>query len=166
MKKQLSVIMLLATVTAYARPNDEGLRKPPRPEEFVQHFDQNGDGQVSPSEFPGPQEHFRMLDKNQDGFISEDEAPTGPPPGRKDAEDDRERPERKKNEGQKEDGFIERLDLDRDGFVSREEFDGPADHFKRFDKNGDGFIDQNEAPTGPPPGQREGERCREPGNVG
>jgi hypothetical protein len=47
--------------------------------------------------------------------------------------------------------FIERLDKDGDGKVSRAEFDGPPEHFREFDKNGDGFIDESEAPSGPPP---------------
>jgi len=47
--------------------------------------------------------------------------------------------------------FIRRLDKDGDGKVSRKEFDGPARHFDDFDKNGDGFIDESEAPEGPPP---------------
>jgi ribonuclease BN (tRNA processing enzyme) len=45
--------------------------------------------------------------------------------------------------------FIQRLDKDGDGKVSRTEFDGPAERFGDFDKNGDGFITEDEAPTGP-----------------
>lgn len=47
---------------------------------FASRLDQDGDGQVSESEFDGPAEHFSELDKNSDGFISEEEAPAGPPP--------------------------------------------------------------------------------------
>jgi hypothetical protein len=50
-------------------------------------------------------------------------------------------------------GFIQRLDRDGDGRVSRAEFDGPPDHFQRFDRNNNGYIDAGEAPTGPPPGR-------------
>lgn len=46
--------------------------------------------------------------------------------------------------------FVRRLDRDGDGKVSREEFDGPKEHFNHFDKNGDGFISRKEAPQGPP----------------
>ncbi len=49
-------------------------------------------------------------------------------------------------------GFIERLDEDGDGRVSRREFDGPPERFRDFDRNGDGYIDESEAPTGPPSG--------------
>lgn len=49
-------------------------------------------------------------------------------------------------------GFVGHLDRDGDGKVSREEFDGPADHFDILDKDGDGYLSESEAP--PPPGQR------------
>jgi hypothetical protein len=61
---------------------------------------------------------------------------------------------RKMREGFGRGGFIRRLDRDGDGKVSRDEFDGPPRHFRDFDKNGDGYIDETEAPTGPPPGRR------------
>ncbi len=41
--------------------------------------------------------------------------------------------------------------LNRDGKVSRSEFDGPANHFRNFDRSRDGYISSDEAPTGPPP---------------
>ncbi len=45
--------------------------------------------------------------------------------------------------------FINRLDKDKDGKVSKAEFDGPKNRFNRHDKNGDGFITSDEAPKGP-----------------
>ncbi|QYY36453.1 DUF1566 domain-containing protein [Ruficoccus sp. ZRK36] len=49
--------------------------------------------------------------------------------------------------------FIEHLDRDGDGKVSRSEFDGPPNHFDVLDKNGDGTLTEDEAPSGPPPGR-------------
>ena len=49
---------------------------------------------------------------------------------------------------------------DGDGKVSRREFDGPPEHFSDFDRNGDGFISEDEAPTGPPPGAGRGRSPR------
>ncbi len=46
--------------------------------------------------------------------------------------------------------FIKRLDKDKDGKISKAEFDGPSFHFSQFDKNNDGFLSENEAPKGPP----------------
>ena len=47
--------------------------------------------------------------------------------------------------------FLERLDKDGDGRVSRSEFDGPPDRFPGLDKDGDGFISGDEIPSRPPP---------------
>ncbi len=48
-------------------------------------------------------------------------------------------------------GFIDHLDRDGDGRVSRSEFDGPPDRFDFHDRNRDGYISEDEAPQGPPP---------------
>lgn len=56
------------------------------------------------------------------------------------------------------DAFIHRLDRDGDGKVSRSEFDGPAQHFGDFDRNRDGYISSDEAPTGPPPQRSQSHR--------
>lgn len=48
-------------------------------------------------------------------------------------------------------GFIQRLDRNNDGKISRSEFDGPARHFADFDTDQDGYISAEEAPKGPPP---------------
>ncbi|MBZ0185405.1 MAG: DUF1566 domain-containing protein, partial [Candidatus Obscuribacterales bacterium] len=48
--------------------------------------------------------------------------------------------------------WVLHLDKNKDGKVARSEFDGPPQHFSSFDKNGDGFITESEAPSGPPPG--------------
>lgn len=60
--------------------------------------------------------------------------------------------------------FIDRLDRDGDGKISRQEFDGPAEHFDRFDRNNDGYISADEAPTGPPPRRRLGNENGRPRN--
>jgi hypothetical protein len=50
--------------------------------------------------------------------------------------------------------FIQRLDRDGDGRVSRAEFDGPENRFDFHDENGDGYLSDAEAPKGPPRGRR------------
>jgi len=50
--------------------------------------------------------------------------------------------------------FIRRLDRDGDGKVSLAEFDGPARHFRVLDRDRDGYLTEDEAPRGPPPGRR------------
>jgi hypothetical protein len=46
--------------------------------------------------------------------------------------------------------FVQRLDADGDGKVSREEFDGPESHFPVLDKDHDGYLTEPEAPPPPP----------------
>ena len=48
--------------------------------------------------------------------------------------------------------FVQRLDRDGDGKISKNEFDGPPHHFDQFDRDGDGFFNEEEAPKGPPQG--------------
>jgi Ca2+-binding EF-hand superfamily protein len=73
-------MFLLAAGTALAKSDDQGGKKPPTAEEFIQKLDKDGDGKVSQAEFDGPDEHFASSDANKDGYITEDEVPSGPPP--------------------------------------------------------------------------------------
>ncbi len=105
---------------------------------FIQHFDRDQDGRISADEFPGPQDHFTQLDENSDGYIDETEASKKRPP----------------HLGKRNRGFLKRFDTDSDGKVSKTEFTGSsASRFDRLDKNGDGYIDETEAPKGPPRGR-------------
>jgi hypothetical protein len=67
--------------------------------------------------------------------VGNEERPFGPPPPR----------------GRR--GFVARLDRDGDGRVSRSEFDGPPDRFDILDTDHDGYLTEDEAPKGPPPGR-------------
>ncbi len=50
--------------------------------------------------------------------------------------------------------FMDRADSNGDGKVTKEEFRGPAKHFGHLDKNSDGFISADEAPTHQPSNPR------------
>lgn len=50
--------------------------------------------------------------------------------------------------------FVQRLDRNKDGKVSKSEFDGPANHFDHLDRDGDGYLSEGETPQGPPRGNR------------
>lgn len=147
----VSALVLLLATTGFARPQGKG---PSTLGEgsFVEMFDADGDGKVSAGEFNGP---FNRFDKDQDGFITEDEAPTGPP-------------RRGKGKGGPDGGgFIQRFDADGDNMVSAEEFPGPAEHFTTLDKDQNGFVSEDEAPTGPPGGKgRKGKGPRGKGPKG
>jgi ribonuclease BN (tRNA processing enzyme) len=59
-------------------------------------------------------------------------------------------PSRTKQQTSTKNKFINRLDKNTDGKVSKSEFKGSDKHFNQFDINNDGFISSDEAPTGPP----------------
>ena len=62
--------------------------------------------------------------------------------------------------------LLNRLDQDGDGNISKNEFDGPAEHFSQFDQNGDGYLTEDEIPDGPPGGQGPPQGQRPPGGQG
>ena len=61
--------------------------------------------------------------------------------------------------------FVQRLDRNRDGKVSRTEFDGPPNHFNHLDRDRDGYLSEDEAPPSPPMGIRSGGFPRPPANM-
>ena len=63
---------------------------------------------------------------------------------------------RRQGQGMGQAAFIQHHDRNGDNKVSKSEFMGPPDHFRMFDKNNDGYIEESEAPTGPPPGRLQG----------
>ena len=48
--------------------------------------------------------------------------------------------------------FMLHMDSNGDKRVSKSEFSGPPHHFSMFDRDGDGYIIESEAPQSPPPG--------------
>ena len=69
---------------------------------------------------------------------------------------------RTEREGGPDGGFMKRADRNNDGQVSKAKFRGPSQHFARLDKNSDGFITEDEAPTGPPPGRERSSANNQP----
>ena len=53
-------------------------------------------------------------------------------------------------------GMIEHDDRDGDGKVSKDEFPGPDEHFIEIDLDGDGFISREEAQKAPRPREQSG----------
>ena len=135
----ISVVTLLFVMSIVAQA------KSPRggSGDFIQNFDKDGDGKVSKDEFTGPDKVFDAHDKNQDGYIDESEAPKGPP---------------SRSMKGKGGDFIQNFDKDGDGKVSKDEFTGPDKVFDAHDKNQDGYIDESEAPKGPPPRSMKGKK--------
>jgi Ca2+-binding EF-hand superfamily protein len=144
----------------------------PGPRMF-QRFDKNGDGKVARDEFPGNDENFRGMDKNGDGFVTEDEIDAlrgragakgspPPPPGTPGpmTEPPMEGgdappmtggaapsggPAPAPAPGGIGGGLFAALDRDGDRKLSRAEFPGSDEEWRRLDRDGNGWITPDEA---------------------
>ena len=118
-----------------------------RPMGLFALLDRDGDGKLSKNELARGPRLLGRFDRDGDGFLSRREL-VAPEPGKK-------KPKKKpKNKlGKKKKGarsgersrrrWLERLDTDKDGFLSKEEVRGRrrlAEAFERVDKNGDGRL--------------------------
>ena len=138
---------------------------------MLMQFDKNGDGKVGRDEFPGGDEKFKELDKNGDGFIAEDEVPRGGKDGKKGKKPgEPEKPGQPTTPTEPAmpgqpggaggggaggaggsgglggvSGLFAALDKDRDGKLSRAEFPGTDDEWRRLDKDSNGWITPDEA---------------------
>ncbi len=122
-------------------------------------MDKNADGKLAPDEVPFGADKFKEMDKNADGFITEDELPKGGKDGKKGKKpgesetpmgpaspttpSDGAMPGREPTSGFG--GLFAALDKDRDGKLSRAEFPGTDDEWRRLDGNANGWITPDEA---------------------
>ncbi|MHC5011752.1 MAG: EF-hand domain-containing protein [Planctomycetota bacterium] len=116
------------------RQRQQGRRGGGLTEQAFRRFDQDRDGQVTRDEFPGSDERFDQLDVNGDGLLTDadrrpapdaaptDRAPATPTPR----------------------GPVDASDEDGDGKLSRDEFEGSDEEWRRLDANGDGWITKDE----------------------
>jgi Ca2+-binding EF-hand superfamily protein len=127
-------VMNFAAATGGGRPALERLKA----------MDKDGDGKVSKQEFTGPEPLFARLDADKDGFITQDEAtrlgggPADAPKPKAEAPKDAPRVGAQ---------LLERLktmDKDGDGKISRSEFTGRPQVFDRLDADKDGFLTKDE----------------------
>lgn len=99
-------------------------------------FDKNKDGSIQKDEYPGDQVKFREFDKNRDGALSLEEVTAMAEEEISDI--------RKKMKSPNRYDFLVLFDADHDNNVSLDEYDGPMDVFKKFDKDGDGVVTYDE----------------------
>ncbi len=116
--------------------------------EFMNRFDLNKDGKISHDEWEKvkpetvyTEKHWPEYNTDMDAFITLEEVPeengeSEPAPSAK----------KKAGPNVNQVAFIVKFDKDQDGKLSKEEFTGV--HFPVYDKNGDGFIEAEEAPEG------------------
>lgn len=129
-----------------------------RGKRMFQRFDKDGDGKVSRAEFPGGDEAFKAMDKDGDGFVTAEEVPSvrpgkgekKPEPTGAPATTPGEAP---MNPTPPADAapsgglgtLFKALDRDHDGKLSRPEFPGTDDEWRRLDRNANGWIEADEA---------------------
>ena len=104
-----------------------------------QQYDTNRDGVISRSEWRGGANAFRVRDWNGDGVLSGDEVRMGayPPDNSLEARD----------YSLSTDERFSYLDVNNDGRVSENEWDGSLATFDRFDRNRDGWLTRAEIDT-------------------
>jgi Ca2+-binding EF-hand superfamily protein len=132
-------VLSLAETTAMAEEEIADIRKKmksPNRYEFLTLFDADKDNNVSLDEYDGPTAEFKRYDKDGDGVVTYEELYP-------------EKMAEKYRKGEKGEAMgphpedlsiIETLDANKDGKVSRDEFKGNDDAWKRLDRNGDGVV--------------------------
>lgn len=115
-------------------------------ERFFVRMDKDGNGTINKEEFRGTDERFAEVDANGNGELEATEFDVA-------------KPDRRGRSGD----FMGRHDQDEDGRISAEEFLGKETRFEKIDRNGDGFIDADEAPGGR---QGSGRRGTDEGEAG
>ena len=96
-------------------------------------MDANGDGQISRNEWRGTAQSFQNFDWNNDGVLSGDEVS----PGGQNSDEAR-------NDNMSNDDRFGYLDINGNGFVDRNEWDGGYSVFSRLDVNRDNRLTRDE----------------------
>ena len=99
-------------------------------------FDKNKDGIIQKAEYPGDQVKFREFDRNKDDALSLEETMAMAEEEIADIRKKMKSPDRYE--------FLTLFDSDHDNNVSLDEYDGPMDTFKKYDKNDDGVVTYDE----------------------
>lgn len=118
---------------------------------FLKSADLNKDGVIDQTEFQTTRDKwFTDLDANKDGFVTADELKAFGDKmhaewAKKHGDHAADKPEGK--HGDFSQHILERVDTDKDGKISKAEFDAEGSKlFAKLDENGDGKIAQNELP--------------------
>jgi Ca2+-binding EF-hand superfamily protein len=103
-------------------------------------MDADNDGRITRSEWRGNARAFRNQDTNNDGVLSGDEVNPGAPPDDADMDDPVTSAESR----------FDYLDVNGNGRIDRDEWDGSEQAFDRIDRNRDGRLNRAEVGTSAP----------------
>ena len=109
------------------KPNRRGYHTRPEAEERWKKLDQDNDGRISRSEWQRNEQAFDRMDADKDGFLTKEEL----------------RLAVREFRGKHRNGLRE-MDADADGNISRSEWKGKEETFKRLDTNNDGLLSRDE----------------------
>jgi EF-hand domain pair/EF hand len=109
------------------RPNRGPAETRPKPEERWKELDQDNDGRISRSEWQRNEQVFDRMDADKDGYLTKEEL----------------RSAFREFRGKHRNGLRE-MDADADGNISRSEWKGKEETFKRLDTNNDGLLSRDE----------------------
>jgi Ca2+-binding EF-hand superfamily protein len=110
-------------------------------EAAMRKMDTDRDGGISPQEWKGRPDGFGGADRNSDGFVDLTEL-SQTRPGAQWRPGEGGRPLLRPLAG----NALRRMDTDRDGAVTPQEFLGRDQAFRRLDRNRDGVVDSNDLP--------------------
>lgn len=153
---RLCLIVLAGCAALLVSASPAAAEDLPQTSRFFEAYDKDADGFVTEQEFDGSGEVFRLLDKDGDGRISTQElglpADYRPDPNagkRREMKGRRGRDPRGGGEDRLERlrRLVERLDVDKDGVVTKAEWRGNANLFTRLDRNKDGKLDRADFPA-------------------
>ena len=98
---------------------------------MLKRFDANGDGQISRDEWKGKPQAFDRLDRDHNDVITADELAAA-----------------RQMHRQRMVERLEKMDANRDGIISRQEWTGKLEVFDRLDQNHDGMLTREELQSG------------------
>jgi Ca2+-binding EF-hand superfamily protein len=123
-------------------------------QELFDHLDENRDYRLSTRELHNAVETVKQIDANHDGRLSADEIPrqvvlevsrNTPGAAQTERRSIRGGAERIRTASKRGPGWFQKMDRNDDGELSPREFLGPAEVFKRLDRDGNGVLDSKEA---------------------
>jgi hypothetical protein len=139
MIKVIAAFLLLTGPALAADPDAKAAPPASSPARGMMRYDTNKDGWVDKAEWTAGQEaRFKELDTSKDGKLSQDElfARTPAAPGNVLPTD---------RQAERQTVFFQRMDRDKDGFISKAEFMAQAErNFARCDLDKDGRINTAE----------------------